>query len=175
VNTQPLLNIFLARLHRMTKDTETLISTIRTVHTDVIHLCNTKRMSELNKLWVDEKGLVSSTTEAPWGLFVIYTQCAEELQFMRSLAAFDRRRIIGAFLASDQRQLECPLPGGYPAIGVRFTVRSYTDWLQAFRTLFPTRYSKWKNTSKSLGRTTIVYQTQLGLHSPYSNGFQNLV
>ena len=172
VNTQPLLNMFLARLFRMTKDTETLISTAMAIDRDAIHLCNTKWMGELNQLWVD-KSLVAST-EAPWGFFALYTQCAEELQFLRSLATFDRNRIVGSFLQSDQRRLECPLPGGYPAIGVRLTVRAYTDWVQAFRTLFPTQYAKWKATSKSVGRTTTVYQTRLVVRSPYYNGFKSL-
>jgi hypothetical protein len=164
-----LMGTFLMRLHEMLKDTETLINGV--VDGAVIALCNQHWLHNLNKMWVERKNPVPEVghTESPGGLFVVYTQMVEDLQFLNKLVSFDRSRIVRS-LSTGVHHLECPLPGGYPAIVARLTVRTYIDWLHAFRTLFPASYNKWSIHQKNANRhTTTVYQTRLALNYPYYN------
>ena len=171
LETSTLMRTFLSRLYELLRDIQNI-----TMDDDTVSLCNQHWLADLNRMWVQKElggpaDNNNNKTEAPQAFFLMYTQLADELQFLRRIALFDRNRIIGSLGqgTAKARQVDCPLPGGYPPIGARLTVRRYTDWQQAYRTLFPFRYNLWKTKQAANNTTVAVYYTRLSLNSPYAN------
>jgi hypothetical protein len=164
--TGTLMRMFFSRLFGLIRDVQTVLAADNVP----VALCDRHWLGDLNRMWVRERGAAVGP-EAPPALFLMYTQLADELQFLRQVALFDRNRILGSMVPTKSRCMDCPLPGGYPPIGARLTVRQYTDWQQAYRTLFPAKYARLmaKTTPNRTPPPAAVYYTRLSLNSPYAN------
>lgn len=135
------------------------------IQTDVA----TRSLTDLNQLLAvqDAGGEPRRNKVVPYEFFTIYGQLADDIRFLRTLTAFNRRHIL-SFLALEKpvgpkhyrNKVDYNVEGS-PVVSCRLTSRFHMNWAHAYRSLFPESYRALLQQQDRRDHLGFFYQTRL--------------